>query len=98
MWFASGWKRDGGRAGSEQEQALPKDLPPYGALKPYTPPPVKEVTLDNGLTVWLAPVSGFPKVAVTLAVKGGISADPPQKAGMAQLLASTLGEGTDEER
>ncbi len=79
---------------ADKDKALPKDLPPYAALKPYEPPPVAEVKLQNGLTLWLAPVAGFPKVSFTLAVRGGFAADPKERPGIAKLLASSITEGT----
>src|SRR5581483_6539128 len=50
--------------------------------------------LDNGLTVWLVSEPGFPKVALTLAIKGGFASDPADKAGISDLLARTLNQGT----
>jgi predicted Zn-dependent peptidase len=40
-------------------------------MKPLAAPHVTEVKLDNGMTIWLVPKSGFPKVAFTLVVRGG---------------------------
>jgi zinc protease len=79
---------------AEKEKPLPKDLPGYGAVKPFTPPPVRQFKLDNGLTVWLAPVAGFPKVSFALAVRGGYAADPKERPGIADLLASVVTQGT----
>lgn len=79
---------------AQKAQPLPADLPPYGPTQAFTPPAVTELKLANGLTVWLAPESGFPKVAFTLAVKGGYAADPKERPGIAELLASAVPEGT----
>ena len=79
-----------------KEKPLPKDLPPYAPLKPFSPPPVKELKLGNGLSVWLAPVSGFPKVSFTVAIRGGYSGDAKGRPGLAQLLAKTVTQGTTE--
>jgi zinc protease len=79
---------------ADKEKLLPKDLPPYGAVKPFAPPPVRQLQLANGLTVWLAPVDGFPKVSFALAVHGGYAADPKERPGIADLLASTVTQGT----
>ena len=76
------------------KQPLPKDLPPYGPIKQLAAPHVTVVKLDNGLTVWLVPEAGFPKVAVTLAVRGGYTADPKERPGFADLIAATLTQGT----
>jgi len=75
-------------------QPLPKDLPPYGPIKQLAAPHVTIVKLDNGLTVWLVPEAGFPKVAVTLAVRGGYTADPKDRPGFADLIAATVTQGT----
>jgi zinc protease len=80
---------------AEKEAPLPKDLPPYGETKPYRLPAVEKLKLDNGLTVWLAPLTGFPKVSVAAAVRGGYAVDPKDRAGMADLLAATLSQGTN---
>jgi zinc protease len=79
---------------ADKQQPLPKDLPPYGAMKPLAAPHVTVVKLDNGLTVWLVPEAGFPKVSVTLAVRGGYTADPKERPGFADLIAATVTQGT----
>ena len=76
------------------KQSLPKDLPPYGAMKQLAAPHVTIVKLDNGLTVWLVPEPGFPKVAVTLAIRGGYTADAKDRPGFADLIAATVTQGT----
>jgi len=76
------------------KQSLPKDLPPYGAMKQLAAPHVTVVKLDNGLTVWLVPEAGFPKVAVTLAIRGGYTGDPKDRPGFADLIAATVTQGT----
>lgn len=82
----SGW--------SAEKQALPKDLPAYGVMKPVKAPEVKQFTLDNGMTVWLAPSAGFPKVAFTISVRGGYTGDPKDRPGMADLIAASVTQGT----
>ncbi|HEY2472864.1 MAG TPA: pitrilysin family protein [Terracidiphilus sp.] len=77
-----------------QKAPLPKDLPPYGPETPLRAPDVKTAKLDNGLTVWLVSEPGFPKVALTLIVKGGDASDPADKAGISDLLARTVNQGT----
>jgi zinc protease len=76
------------------KQSLPKDLPPYGPIKQLAAPHVTSVKLDNGLTVWLVPEAGFPKVAFTLAIRGGYTADPKDRPGFADLIAATVTQGT----
>jgi zinc protease len=78
----------------KEEQPLPKDLPPFALEKPLQAPDVKSVKLDNGLTVWLVPQTGFPKVSYSLAILGGFAADPKDHPGLAQLLAATVDQGT----
>jgi len=83
------------RAGlAADKQSLPKDLPPYGAMKQLAAPHVTVAKLDNGLTVWLVSEAGFPKVAVTLAIRGGYTADPKDRPGFADLIAATVTQGT----
>ncbi len=77
-----------------KEAPLPKDLPPYGALKPFTPPNVRQEKLPNGLTLWLVPEPGFPKVAFGVAVRGGMASDPAARPGLSELLADTVNQGT----
>lgn len=79
---------------AEKENPLPKDLPPYGALKPFHAPQVTTQTLANGLTLWLVPRPGFPKVSYTLAVRGGHSVDPADLPGISDLLTTTIDQGT----
>jgi zinc protease len=77
-----------------QKAPLPKDLPSYGPETPLRAPDVKTAKLDNGLTVWLVSEPGFPKVALTLAIKGGYASDPSDKAGISDILAKTINQGT----
>jgi predicted Zn-dependent peptidase len=81
-------------AAGADNKPLPKDLPPYGELKPFQAPQVTAQKLANGLTLWLVPRPGFPKVSYTLAIRGGFSADPQDRPGMAELLTSTVYQGT----
>ena len=77
-----------------QKAALPKDLPTYGPETPLATPTVKVTTLDNGLTVWLVSEPGFPKIALTLAIRGGYAADPADRPGISDLLTNTVDQGT----
>ena len=79
---------------AEKEQPLPKDLPSYGELKPFHAPEVSTQKLANGMTLWLVPRPGFPKVCYMLAVKGGFAADPQDRPGLAELLTATIDQGT----
>ena len=80
--------------GTEKETPLPKGLPPYGQLKPFPAPQTTSEKLANGLTLWLVPRPGFPKVSYALAVRGGLAADPQDRPGLAQLLTATIDQGT----
>ena len=79
---------------AEKDKPLPKDLPPYGELKPFQSPQVTARKLANGLTLWLVPRPGFPKVSFTLAVRGGLAADPQDLPGLTDLLTATVDQGT----
>jgi zinc protease len=79
---------------AQKELPLPAELPPYGPEKPIQAPAVQEEKLENGLTVWMVPRLGFPKVSLILATVGGTSADPKERPGLAQLIATTLSQGT----
>jgi zinc protease len=81
-------------AHAQKERPLPKDLPPYGPVAPLKAPTVKTVQLDNGLTVWLVAREGFPKVAFTVAARGGLAADPKDRPGLGEVLAKTVTQGT----
>lgn len=81
-------------AQAQKEQPLPKDLPPYGPQTALQLPDVKAAKLENGLTVWLVAQPGLPKATFTVAVKGGLAADPANRPGLSELLAKTLNQGT----
>lgn len=74
---------------------LPKDLPPYAQDKPLPVPQIAKRTLRNGLTVWVVPREGLPRVDYVLAMRGaGYSADDAEHPGFAAMLVQLLGEGT----
>jgi zinc protease len=79
---------------AQKEQPLPAELPAYGPQNPLQAPDVKIVRLDNGLTVWLVSRPGFPKVAFSISVDGGLAADPSDRPGLSELFAKVLGQGT----
>jgi zinc protease len=79
---------------AENEPRLPKDIPAYGPLPPISAPAVTVEKLANGMTLWLVPRRGFPKVAFAFALRGGMAADPKQRPGFSELLADTLHQGT----
>lgn len=76
---------------------LPPELPPYGADKPLPVADIASKTLANGLTVWVVPRDGMPRVDYVLAISGaGHAADAADAPGFAALLAGMLSEGTAE--
>jgi|CXWL01.1.fsa_nt_gi predicted Zn-dependent peptidase len=77
-----------------KEAPLPAALPAFGPDKPLPVPAIQESTLANGLTVWLLPRPGMPRVAATLAVRGGTASDPAGLEGTAEIFAGVLKEGT----
>lgn len=79
---------------AQKEPPLPKDLPAYGPEKPLQTPSVKAERLDNGLSLWLVSEPGFPKVALTIAIRGGLAADPSDQPGISELLSNTINQGT----
>jgi zinc protease len=79
---------------AQKEQSLPKDLPPFGPEKPLQAPEVKQAKLENGMTIWVVPRPGFPKVNFTLTVVGGYAADSQDRPGFSQLLTATIDQGT----
>ncbi len=75
--------------------ALPKDLPAYAQDKPLPVPEIAKKTLENGMTVWVVPRMGVPRVDYLLAFKGaGLGADGPEQQGFASTLAGLFSEGT----
>ena len=70
-------------------------MPAYGADKPIPTPKIVKKTLANGMTVWVVPRKGLPRVDYVLAVRGaGFAADGKANPGFASLLAGMLNEGT----
>lgn len=70
-------------------------MPAYGKDKPIPVPKIAKKTLANGLTVWVVPRQGLPRVDFILALRGaGFAADAPQTPAFANMLASLLDEGT----
>lgn len=73
----------------------PADLPKFGADKPLQVPAITQLTLANGLQVWVLPRQGLPRVDFVLAMRGaGFGADAADAPGLAKLLAGLLNEGT----
>jgi zinc protease len=62
--------------------------PSYSGLK------VNKETLDNGLTILVAERHNLPLVIVTVGIRAGSLVEPMDKAGLANLTAALLNEGT----
>lgn len=70
-------------------------MPAYAKDKPLPVPHIAKKTLANGLTVWVVPRDGLPRVDFVLAMRGaGYSADDKAHPGFASLMAGLLNEGT----
>jgi zinc protease len=69
-------------------------MPPYGADRRFVAPAVEHATLANGLELFVVERADLPKIAAHLVTRAGAIADPPGKAGLATLTASTLDLGT----
>lgn len=67
--------------------------PPAAPRDPKLPQPI-EKTLENGLRVIVVPKHDIPLVAARLMLKTGGVADPRGKAGLAELTATVLTQGT----
>ncbi len=73
----------------------PNGMPAYGQEKSIPAPKISKQTLANGLTVWVVPRQGLPRVDFVLALRGaGFAADAPTQGGFAAMLAGMLNEGT----
>lgn len=69
-------------------------LPPLAPQVPVPTPRVTSAVLPNGLEVRVVPWPGVPLASARLVVRGGLSDDPPDRPGLARLLAAGLREGT----
>ena len=69
-------------------------LPEPGLPRAFTFPPIRKVTLPNGLRVWHVRHSSVPVITFTLLLRRGAADDPPGKEGLAALTADMLDEGS----
>lgn len=79
----------GQQATIEEEPPVPIGPPPKLRL-----PEVQAFTLSNGLAVRLVELSALPVVQVNLVVLSGAASERPERAGVADLTADMLDEGT----
>ncbi len=68
--------------------------PTPGPLRPFAVPAVKRFKLKNGLSVILAESHKLPLVSLEMVIKTGGAANPKGQAGLADLTANLLDEGT----
>jgi predicted Zn-dependent peptidase len=68
--------------------------PAAGAPRPYRFPHFDRTVLPNGLKLVVAPISKLPIVTITVLTDAGAICDPVGRAGLAQLTARLLLEGT----
>ena len=90
-------------ASVEPARLPPNELAPEGerqappapaAARPVAPPVIAQKTLANGLKVIAARSSDVPIATLTLVVAGGASVDPANRAGVADMTAGLLTQGT----
>ncbi len=82
-------------AAHSADAKTPSGMPAYGQEKSIPAPKIARQTLSNGLTVWVVPRQGLPRVDYVLALRGaGFAADAPNQSGFAAMLAGMLNEGT----
>ena len=84
-----------GAAVAGPKAQLPKDLPPYAPDGVLPVANIAQKTLANGMTVWVVPRDGLPRVDYVLALRGaGFAADAAESPAFATMLAGLLTEGT----
>jgi predicted Zn-dependent peptidase len=71
-----------------------KTPPPAIPARPLTLPNLREVKLDNGLTVVLIEDRRVPMVTINLGIPVGDTSNPPELIGLAEATASLLTEGS----
>ncbi len=80
--------------GVPSEQPDRTRLPPPGPPPKFTFPPFTRFRLSNGLEVVFAEYHELPLVVFQMLFRAGRSSDPPDKAGLAHLMAAVWDEGT----
>ena len=72
-----------------------KQTPPAAAPpRPFTLPSHHDVTLDNGAKITTIAYGTVPKTSVQLVLRGGNSVESDQQVWLADLMGTSLGEGT----
>ncbi len=67
--------------------------PEISAPAAYTPPAPRELTLSNGVGLWLDERADLPLVSLRLTIQGGAAADPASRPGLTWLADSMLTSG-----
>jgi zinc protease len=76
------------------DAAFRQQAPVAGPEPTFTPPHWKRFKLKNGLEVFLVEFHDLPLIDFNLMIKTGGAANPPDRAGLADLTANMLDEGT----
>jgi zinc protease len=76
------------------DAAFRQQAPAAGPEPTFTPPHWKRFKLKNGLEVFLVEFHDLPLIDFNLMIKTGGAANPPDRAGLADLTANMLDEGT----
>ena len=84
----------GKQAAGASTAPAPQPRPEPSTPRPYHFPAFERVTLENGLSVIIAPVRALPMVTVLLVSDAGATAEPPGREGVANVTARGLLEGT----
>ena len=71
-------------------------LPESGAPRPFRFPSMSRLALGNGLDVRIVPLDAAPVVSMAAVVRGGSSADPSTRPGLAAFTADLLDDGAGE--
>jgi zinc protease len=71
-----------------------KAAPSSAAPAAYRAPLPERLKLGNGIPIWVLSHAELPTIAMTVALGGGGSLQPPARAGLAQLTISMMDEGT----
>jgi len=74
-------------------QKNPKDQFDFPPLNPLKIPPVKQVTLKNGIRLFLIEDNRFPTIDMAGVLAGGSAFEPADKAGLASLTGTVLRTG-----
>ena len=83
-----------GRGGRPSSAAPDRSIVPTAAPARFAAPMPTEIRLDSGRPLWVFPRREVPTVAGSIVIPGGGGLQPAGRAGLAQLTADMLDEGT----